>query len=190
MTDRPPDFALLRAVEILEKIAKERSQPIAPPPNVEHQIVLACERCTFAVGKTRRREVERVLGRGQSYPAKGFHTYAVAPPETQPDGAPSRWLLSLFYRGDLLFGVEHYIPKIQGAPPMPLSTPGVVRVEPGGFRLGGAMNDLGYFVPAHGGPSPVVFALSFEARFDGGVVWIMGNGGHIERLAIYGAEHP
>jgi hypothetical protein len=188
MSDRPPDFALLRAVEILEKIAKERSQPIAPPPNVDHPVVLETPRCRLEIGKTRRRDVERAFGRGHSYPAKGFHTYAVAPPETQPEGAPKRWLLSVFYRGDLLFGVEHYIPKVKGLPPMPLSTPGIIRVEPGGFRLGGPMNAAGYFVPAHGGPSPVIYSLSFEARFAGGVAWLMGNGGRIERLAIYGAE--
>jgi hypothetical protein len=50
------------------------------------------------------------------------------------------------------------------------------------------MNALGYFVPAHGGPSPVVYELSFEARFEGGVAWIMGNGGRNERFAIYGSE--
>lgn len=206
MSDRPPDFALLRAVEILEKIAKERARPIAPPPPVEHPIVLASDRLTLQIGKTRRREIERVIGRGTAYPAKGFHSYAVAPPadsrpsgassalrtsypkETQPDGAPKRWLLSVFYRGDLLFGVEHYIPKVKGIPPMPLSTPGIVRLEPGGFRLGGALNALGYFVPAHGGPSPVVYSLCFEARFPAGVAWIMGNAGRIERFAVYGAE--
>jgi hypothetical protein len=188
MSDRPPDFALLRAVDILEKIAKERAQPIVPPPLVDHPVVLATDRCTLAIGKTRRREIERVFGRGQSYPAKGFHTYAVAPPETQPDDAPKRWLLSVFYRGDLLFGMEHYIPKVKGLPPMPLTTPGIIRVEPGAFRVGGPLNSVGYFVPAHGGPSPVIYALSFEARFEGGVAWIMGNAGRIERLAIYGAE--
>lgn len=188
MSDRPPDFALLRAVEILEKIAKERAQPVAPPTPVGHPVLLASDRLSLQIGTTRKRDVERVLRAGTSYPAKGFHTYAVAPPQTQPDDAPKRWLLSLFYRGDLLFGAEHYIPKIKGIPPMPLATPGSVRLEPGGFCLGGALNALGYFVPAHGGPSPVIYSLCFEARFPGGVAWIMGNAGRIERFAIYGAE--
>jgi hypothetical protein len=187
VSGRPPDFALLRAVEILERIAKERAQPNAPPVSVEFPITLAADRCTFAIGKTRRREVEHAFGRGHSYPAKGFHSYMIAPYETQADDAPKRWLLSVFYRGDLLFGVEHYIPKVKVLPPMPLATPGTLRIEPGGFKLGGPLHSLDYFVPAHGGPSPVVYSLSFEARFAGGVAWVMGNGGRIERLAIYGA---
>lgn len=186
MSDRPPDFALLRAVEILEKIAKERSRPNAPPPPVDHPVVLATDRGTFAIGTTRRTSVERIFGRGYPYPAKGFHTYAIPPPEVPSEGQPKRWLLSLFYRGDLLFGVEYYIPKVSGLPNMPLATPGTIRVSPGEFKLGGPLNALGYFVPAHGGPSPVVYKLCFEARFAGGVAWIMGNQGRIERIAIYG----
>jgi hypothetical protein len=186
MSDRPPDFALLRAVEILERIAKERMQPNAPPPMVDYPVTLACERCTLAIGKTRRRDVERAFGRGYDYPAKGFRSYAVAPYETQADDAPKRWLLSVFYRGDLLFGVEHYIPKVKSIPPMALTTPGTLAIQPGGFKLQGPLNALEYFVPAHGGPSPVIYSLSFEARFAGGVAWIMGNAGSIERLAIYG----
>lgn len=188
MTDRPPDFALLRAVDILERIAKDRVQPNEPPPPVEHPVVLASDRCTLALGKTRRHEIERAFGRGVEYPAKGFRSYGVAPWEPQPEGAPRRWLLSVFYRGDVLFGVEHYIPKVRGIPPMALTTPGVLRIEPGGFKLTGPLHSLDYFKPAHGGPSPVVFALAFEARFTGGVAWLMGNAGRIERIAIYGAE--
>ena len=41
------------------------------------------------------------------------------------------------------------------------------------------------FVPARGGPGPLVFELSFEARFPGGVAYAMGNYGAIQRIVLY-----
>lgn len=184
--ERPPDFAMLRALDILERIANQKAQPVVPVVPVAHPVEIACDKCTFAIGKTRRSEIEYLFGRGYAYPAKGFHTYAVAPHELPPEAGVKRCLLSVFYRGDLLFGIEHYIPRVKGIPPLSLSPTGALRVVPGEFKLGGALRDLGYFVPAQGGPSPIIYAQSFEARFSGGVAWLMGNDAQIERIAIYG----
>jgi len=74
----PPDFATLRAVEILASIALgARKNPILPPPPIDRPVVLFNETQAFAIGTTTRAEVERALGTGFPFPAKGWHTYAV-----------------------------------------------------------------------------------------------------------------
>jgi len=152
-----PDFAMLRAVEVLASIAnRARTTPGVPPPPIDRPVVLFNETQAFSIGTTTKREVERSLGTGFSYPAKGWHTYSVHGPQSE------RWLISLFYKDDIVVGGE-----------VGLGTP---------FSALDAR-----YVPAVGGPGTVVYDTSYEIRFPGGLAYVMGNLGTIERLVIYAA---
>lgn len=177
---------MLRAVEILAKLhERARAAPNVAPPPLEHPIVLASDRITFALGRTARATVEGVLGTATAYPARGWHTYALA-------AGRERRLLSLFYAaGGRLVGVECYLPRTQHAPPMPLQPLGSLRFVPGEIALGASAGSVAHgFVPAVGGPGPVVFDRCFEARFDGGVAYVMAREGVVERLALYAQAKP
>jgi len=178
-----PDFAMLRAVEVLASIAnRARTTPGVPPPPIDRPVVLFNETQAFSIGTTTKREVERSLGTGFSYPAKGWHTYSVHGPQSE------RWLISLFYKDDLVVGIEHYVPKSDGAPKLQPRNIGGFRLIPGEVGLGTPFSALdARYVPAVGGPGTVVYDTSYEIRFPGGLAYVMGNLGTIERLVIYAA---
>lgn len=190
--DEPPapDFAMRRAVEILAGIyEKNRARANVPPAPLDRPVTLANERLVFALGTTTRAEVERAFGVAFAYPMRGWHTYAA-----RENGA--RYFLSLFYANAsaavpaerTLLALEYYLPKADRAPSLAARDYGTFRLTPGDVALGAATASLDErYGPASGGPAPVIYAEAFEARFPGGVAYVMGNGGRIERLGLYAA---
>ncbi|HEY8314254.1 MAG TPA: hypothetical protein VIG51_08745 [Candidatus Baltobacteraceae bacterium] len=179
--ENAPDFAMLRAVEILAAMhERARKAPNQPPPPLERPVVLFNERIAFAVGTTTRVSVERELGIAFSYPAPGWHTYAVSGPNRE------RRLLSAFYAKGTLLAAEFYVARTGGAPMLEPRALGSFRFVPGEVELGANVAAIAqHFVPASGGPGPVIFDEAFEARFAGGVAYVMARKGTIERLALY-----
>jgi hypothetical protein len=177
-----PDFAMQRAVEILAQVYEAgRARPYAPPAPLDRPVVLANEHLAFALGTTTRADVERAFGVAFAYPMRGWHTYAA-----REDGR--RYFLSLFYVDASLVALEYYLPKADRAPGLAARDYGAFRLSPGDVALGAALASLDErYVTAVGGPAPVVYAEAFEARFPGGVAYVMGNGGRIERLGLYAA---
>jgi len=178
-----PDFAMLRAVEVLASIVEKRmSQPNVPPPPIDVPVILFNENVRLEIGKTSRAELVKALGTGFPFPSKGWETYAVRQNGT-------RALLSAFFRDELLIAAELYLPRTKNAPNMVARDLGEFRLIPGEVKLGGAIVSLDErFTTAVGGPAGVVYKLSFELRFPGGVAYAMGNGGLIERLVLYAAD--
>lgn len=179
----PPDFAMLRAVEILAQIAEKRmSQPNVPPPPIDVPVILFNENIRFQIGVTTRAEVHKALGTGFPFPIKGWETYALRQTGT-------RGLLSAFFREDVLIAVEFYTPRTKNAPQLVARDLGEFRLVPGEVKLGGAIVGLDErFTVAIGGPAALVYKRSYELRFPGGVAYAMGNAGKIERLVLYAAE--
>jgi len=177
-----PDFAMQRAVDILARVYEaNRTRRNVPPAPLDRPVVLANERLVFAVGATTRAAVEHAFGIGFAYPMRGWHTYAA-----RDDG--QRIFLSLFYADGVLIALECYLPKLDRAPTLAARDFGALRLSPGDVALGASTSSLdARYVTAVGGPAPVIFAESYEARFAGGVAYIMGNGGRIERLGLYAA---
>ncbi len=65
---------------------------------------------------------------------------------------------------------------------------GLFRLTPGEVGLGASTATLDErYVTAVGGPAPVVYSEAYEVRFPGGVAYVMGNGGRVERLGLYAA---
>ena len=189
--DNPaPDFAMKRAVDILAGIyERNRAKRNVPPAPLDRPVVLANEKLAFALGTTTRVQVERVFGVGFAYPIRGWHTYAA-----REDGA--RHFLSLFYANGaspepgerVLVALEHYVPKANGAPGLAARDYGAFRLSPGDVALGAATATLDErYTVAVGGPAPVVYAEAYEARFPGGVAYVMGNAGRVERMGLYAA---
>jgi hypothetical protein len=188
--ERAPDFAMRRAVEILASIYEKNSarHEVRPAP-LDRPVVLANERLVLALGTTTRADVERAFGIGFAYPIRGWHTYAA-----RENGA--RHFLSLFYGAanerepgkSALIALEHYVPKTKGAPSLAARDYGPFRLSPGDVALGAATATLDErYGVASGGPAPVVYAEAYEARFPGGVAYVMGNEGRVERLGLYAA---
>lgn len=183
MSDEPaPDFAMLRAVEILAQVyEKSRAARNAPPVPIDRPVVLANEHVVLELGKTTRAQLERAFGVAFPFPMRGWHTYAA-----REDG--ERRFLSLFYAETSLVAVEYYVPKLGGAPSLAARDYGAFRLTPGDVALGASTAALDErYVAAVGGPAPVVYAEAFEVRFPGGVAYVMGNGGRVERLGLYAA---
>jgi hypothetical protein len=175
-----PDFAMRRAVEILAKVYEaNRARRNVPPTPLDRPVVLANERLVFALGTTSRAEVERAFGVAFAYPMRGWHTYAA-----REDGR--RYFLSLFYSEQTLVALEYYVPKTDRAPSLAARDYGPFRLSPGDVALGAPTSALDErYVEAVGGPAPVVYAEAYEARFPGGVAYVMGNDGRVERLGLY-----
>jgi hypothetical protein len=176
----PPDFAMLRAVEILAQMHETmRRKPGTRPPALDRSVILRSERIAFEVGKTRRVDVERDLGIAFSYPFRGWHTYATK------EGTHA-CLLSAFYKDACLVAVELYVPRSQNAPALAARDYGGFRLEPGSVAIGMRIDAIAsIFTPAVGGPARVVYESAVEARFPGGVAYAMAHKGMIERLAVY-----
>lgn len=171
---------MLRAVEILAQMHdRARRRPNVPPPALDRAVVLQSERFTIEVGKTERAQMEKALGIAFSYPARGWHTYAVR------EGS-RRCLLSLFYRDGLAVAAELYVPRSERAPDLEPRDFGGFRLEPGSVAIGLQASAVPpTFAEAVGGPAPVVYDRAFEARFPGGVAYAMARHGTIERLTLY-----
>jgi hypothetical protein len=180
--ERAPDFAMLRAVEVLAQIyERNQEKRNVPPAPIDRPVVLANEHLVFALGTTTRAHVERVFGVAFAYPLRGWHTYAA-----REDG--ERRFLSAFYREDALVALEYYVPKLGGAPSLAARDYGSFRLTPGEVGLGAGTATLDErYVTAVGGPAPVVYAEAYEVRFPGGVAYVMGNAGRVERIGLYTA---
>jgi len=180
----PPDFAMVRAVEILAQIAEKRLKaPNIPPPPIDVPVILFNENIRFQTGVTKRKDVIHVLGTGFAYPAKGWDTYGLRENN-------ERRLLSAFYKDDLLVGVEYYVPQTEAAPKLAPRDLGEFRLVPGEVRIGLGIISLDErFVDAVGGPGTAVYKHAFEVRYPGGVAYAMGNDGTVSRLVLY-AETP
>ena len=180
----PPDFAMVRAVEILAQIAEKRlKQPNVPPPPIDVPVILFNENIRFQTGVTNRKDVIRELGTGFAYPAKGWDTYGLRENN-------ERRLLSAFYKDDLLVGVEYYVPQTDSAPKLAPRDLGEFRLVPGEVRIGLGIISLDErFVDAVGGPGIAVYRHAFEVRYPGGVAYAMGNDGTVSRLVLY-AQTP
>ena len=181
-----PDFAMVRAVEVLAKMAERmRMQPVAQPRPLDRPVVLFNEAQQFAVGVTRRGEVERSLGIGFPFPYKGWSTWGVM------GSGNARWLLSALYRNDVLAAVEHYVPKSDvSGPALAPRNLGGFRFVPGEVRLGMAVSSLGDdYVRCEMGPGgDTVYDLTFQAPYPGGLALVMANKGAVTRLALYAGK--
>lgn len=184
MKDDTPDFAMRRAVEILAGIYERKmAAPVDLPPPAERAIVLFNETIAFDVTQTTRQDVERALGTAFAYPARGWHTYCVR------GARGERLFASLFYSKLHLASAELYLPKADRAPnlePRDLR----FRFVPGEIEVGKPMTTLPAYFSRLSSLAERLGAYSamFEARFPGGAAYAMGNGGSIERLALYVAR--
>ena len=176
-----PDFAMLRAVEILANIyERARKAQDAPPPPSDVPIVLFSEAIALRVGTTTRAQVEKALGIAFSYPARGWHTYCVKGTRGE------KLFASIFYSESGMAAAELYVPKVDRAPNL-TKRDLHFRLVPGEISVGMPFTGL----PEHFGriaalPSSIgAYADMFEARFPGGAAYVMGNEGVIERLAVY-----
>jgi hypothetical protein len=179
----PPDFAMLRAVEILAGLAeRKRDTPLTPPPPIDRPVILFNETRALQLGTTTRRDVQRSFGQGAAYPSAGWWTYALR-------FGGSRRLLSIIFRADVLSGVELYLPKVKSVPDLAPNFWGDFRLVPGDVALGVPLATLdAHFSPAVGGPGRVMYEQAFEIRFPGGLGYVMGNAGTAERLVLYAAD--
>src|SRR5579864_6732036 len=132
---KAPDFAMLRAVEILAQMherARTRNNP--PPPQLDFTLAFQSERLELRLGDTTRASVEEILGTAFSYPARGWHTYAVR--------ARPRSFLSLFYRRHTLLAAEIYVPRAERVPQIALVDAGDLRLEPGSVAIGTSVDAM------------------------------------------------
>jgi len=181
MSGEPPDFAMLRAVEILASIyERNQKQQDVPPPPSDKPLLLFSESLALDVNATTRADVERQLGIAFKYPAPGWHTYGVR----GRDGA--RLLLSLFYSEQRLASAELYLPKVDRAPKLQPQD-AHFRLVPGEIEVGMPLTTLPeHFGRMAGMPTAIgPYEEMFEARFPGGAAYAIGNEGIIERLALY-----
>jgi hypothetical protein len=172
---------MVRAVEILAQIAeKQLKSAHVLPPAIDVPIVLFNEHIMFVIGKTVRSAVTSELGPGYAFPTRGWETYAMLEGST-------RCLLSVLYRGEELVGVEYYVAPANRVPELRVGNFGAFRFVPGQVMIGADMLRLDErFVAVGEGPDGRTYAHSFEVRFPGGVAYVQGTGGHVQRLVMYG----
>jgi hypothetical protein len=184
LNEQAPDFAMLRAVEILANIyERQNKQADVPPPPSDKPIFLFSEKLALDVTTTTRADVERALGHAFRYPAAGWHSYGVRGSNN------TRLLLSIFYSAEKLVSAELYLPKVDRAPRLEPQD-AHFRLVPGAIEVGMPSTSLPeHFGRMAGMPTEIgPYAEMFEARFPGGSAYAMGNAGTIERLAIYVLE--
>jgi hypothetical protein len=176
----PPDFAMVRAVEIIAQIAEKlmNSASVLPPP-IDVPVILFNENIMFVVGKTQRESVAKVLGKGYAFPAKGWETYAMR--ENQ-----NRYLLSALYNEETLVGVDYFVPNPSSVPELSPRNFGEFRLVPGQVSIGSDMTRLDErFVEVREGPDARTYAHAFEVRFPGGIAYAQGNSAFIQRMVLY-----
>jgi hypothetical protein len=179
----PPDFAMLRAVEILAQIAEKqlRSAHALPPP-LDAPLILFNEHIMFVIGKTLRSSVVNELGPGYAYPAKGWDTYAMREKN-------ARYLLSALYRDEILVGIDYYVPKPNSVPELAPRNFGDFRIVPGQIEIGSDITKLDErFTRVAEGPDAQRYAHAFEVRYRGGVAYAQTNSDVIQRLVLYAVD--
>jgi hypothetical protein len=133
----------------------------------------------FVIGKTQRAAVSAELGSGYAFPTKGWETYAMHEGTT-------RCLLSALYSDDVLVGVDYYIAPANRVPELRARNFGEFRFVPGQIMIGSDMLGLDErFVAVAEGPDSRTYSHAFEVRFQGGVAYAQGTGGHVQRLVLY-----
>jgi hypothetical protein len=177
----PPDFALMRAVEILARIAEQQmnAAKILPPP-IDKPIVLFNEHVMFVTGKTQRSAVVAALGPGYGFPAAGWDTYAMRENNT-------RYLLSALYdEAGVLAGVDYYLPRASSVPELRPRDFGAFRLVPGQIAMGSDLVRLDdRFVAVAEGPDRRTYSHTFQVRYPGGVAFAQGTGGSIQRFVLF-----
>jgi len=176
----PPDFAMVRAVEILAQIAERqlKSAHVLPPP-IDVPIILFNEHVMFVIGRTQRAAVVAELGQGYAFPTKGWESYAMHEGTT-------RCLLSALYNDEVLVGVDYYVAPANRVPELRARNFGEFRFVPGQIMIGSDMLALDErFVAVADGPDARTFSHAFEVRFPGGVAYAQGTGGLVQRLVLY-----
>jgi hypothetical protein len=179
----PPDFAMLRAVEILAQIAEKQmtSANVLPPP-LDVPIILFNESLMFVIGKTQRASVIKALGPGYAYPARGWETYAMRENNT-------RYLLSALYREGVLVGVDYYLPNANRVPELAARNFGEFRLVPGQIAIGSDLMKLDErFVQVVEGPDTHIYSRVFEVRYRGGVAYAQSDGALIQRMVLYAVD--
>ena len=177
-----PDFAMVRAVEVLATIYERNHTAAKVPPPLDRPVVRFNETIPLEVTCTTRPQVERALGMAFSYPTRGWHTYCVFGPKR------TREFLSLFYSSSdgRLASAELYLPKCDRAPKLEGRDLGGFRLVPSEIALGMQVSALPANFARLMAPSErAAYADIFEARFPGGAAYAMGNQGLIERIALY-----
>jgi hypothetical protein len=176
----PPDFAMVRAVEILAQIAeRQRTSAHVLPPPIDVPIVLFNEHVMFVIGTSQRAAVIAELGPGYAFPANGWESYAMHEGST-------RCLLSTLYRDDVLVGVDYYVAPANRVPELRARNFGEFRFVPGQIMIGSDMLRLDdRFVAVAEGPDNRTYSHAFEVRFPGGVAYVQGTGGCVQRLVLY-----
>ena len=162
---------------------KGPKQPDAPLVTLSEPPVLAGGTTIFAVGATKRRDIEHKIGVAAVYPAPGWQTWTTAGLKGEV------WILSAFYRQETLVGVEYYVGKTGNVPKYAPRIKAMFRLLPVDVGLGGRIDAL----PASfrssngraGGVGSIVYQHAFEARWTAGVALLSGNDGRIERIALY-----
>ena len=154
---------MLRAVDVLARMHEAQRKGSPQIRTLDRAAVLQSTRLTLATGVTQRVDVERELGVAFSYPARGWHTYAVKE-ET------GRCFLNLFYKDGTLIAAELYVPTSHRAPEL-------APVDIGGFTLAPCSIRIG-----------MEAARAMEARFDGGVVYVKASAQSIDRICMYAAR--
>ncbi len=154
---------MLRAAEILANIHKAQRGKAVAVRLLQTPAVLASPRIRFEVGKTTRHAVERELGIAFSYPARGWHTYAVKE-------SGRRCFLSAFYKAGTLIAVELYVPSAPYAPALAPADLGGFILEPEGVSIG------------------MDHSNAFEGTFEGGAVYVIARAVAVDRIAVYARE--
>jgi len=176
----PPDFAMVRAVEIIAQIAEKlmNSASVLPPP-IDVPVILFNENIMFVIGKTQRANVTKTLGQGYAFPAKGWETYAMRDNQ-------NRYLLSLLYNEETLVGADYFVPKPSVVPELAPRNFGEFRLVPGQVSIGSDLTRLDQrFVEVREGPDARTYAHAFEVRFPGGVAYAQSNNAFIQRMVLY-----
>ena len=158
----PPDFAMLRAAELLAQMHRAQRRKKPQIETFDVPAVLKSSRLSFEVNVTKRPQVEREIGVAFAYPARGWHTYA-----TRENGV--RCFLSAFYKQTTLIAVELYVPEAKPAPNLLPVEFGGFELEPRGIRIGMDASHI------------------LEARFPGGAAYVKARGASIDRIAVYSA---
>jgi len=176
----PPDFAMLRAVEILASLyERARSRTPHLPPPVERPLLLFNEALALEIGVTRRADVGRILGHGVPYPAAGWETHAL-------EGRDHlRLFLSLFFRDDVLIGAELYVPRGRTAPALVPRRLRSFRLLPGEIEPGMSSASLDERFGRLETATGALYDETFVARYPGGVAYLFARDGVLDRIALY-----
>lgn len=98
----------------------------------------------------------------------------------------TRCLLSALYSDDVLVGADYYVAPANRVPELRVRNFGEFRLVPGQVMIGSDMLSLDErFVAVADGPDARTYSHAFEVRFPGGVAYVQGTGGRVQRLVLY-----